>query len=315
MPATGSCSGNAMGKEFKRKISQNTRWRWRVGGAILLIGVAALFLLHFQSVAEPPLLKVAFLDIGQGDAIYVESPSGYTMLIDGGPDSSLLTELGKVMPFYRKMIDVLVVTNPDKDHIAGFIDVLDSYRVGLVVEPGTRSTSAIYTALKDVITESMRTHGTQTMVARRGDRIDLGGGAELIILFPDRDVSSWSTNDGSILAKLVYASTSVMFTGDAPQKSERYLANLENADFDLAADILKVGHHGSKTSTATAFIEKVRPAIAVISAGFKNRYGHPHPLTLETLKKFGAETLITFEKGTILFRSNGKLWLEPEFIQ
>ncbi len=255
-------------------------------------------------------LKVSFLDIGQGDAIYIEAPNGKQMLIDGGPDKKTLLRLRKVMPFFDKSLDVLVVTNPDKDHIGGFIDVLKSYEVSRVVEPGTISKTETYKVLEEKIQEEK----AEKIVARRGQEIVLDGerGVKLVILFPDRDVKALSTNDGSIIAKLVYGDTSIMFQGDAPQEMERYVMSLEqkekgNLSF-LDSDILKVGHHGSYTSSDLSYVKALSPFVAVVSLGKDNRYGHPHKETLETFSTVGVPLLRTDEEGVITFVSDGVGW-------
>lgn len=253
-------------------------------------------------------LTLDFLDIGQGDAILVRGPDGTTVLFDGGPDRTLLARLGEVLPFWQHSIDMIVITNPDKDHIAGFIPLLQTMKVGAVLEPGTSSVSATYHALKDEIARSQKEYGTKTLIARKGMRFPIGSGAEIDILFPDRDVSDWKTNDGSIIARVTYANTSVLLTGDATKKTESLLGRVDHTD------ILKVGHHGSRTSTGEALVSMLRPKWAVISAGFQNKYGHPHLETLATLKKFDVMPLITYEKGTITFVSDGRAFSEPTFI-
>ncbi len=245
-------------------------------------------------------LTVAFLNIGQGDGIFIESPTGNQMMIDGGPGGVVLRELGKVMPFYDRTLDMLMVSNPDKDHMGGFIDVLDSFRVSSVVEPGTIGASAEYKTLEKKIDEEPATRVT----ARRGQRIVLGGGAYFEVLFPDRDVSGTTTNEGSIMGRLVYGNTSVMFTGDAPQNIEGYLDSLDGKS--LHSDVLKVGHHGSRTSSSEEFVGYVSPRVAVISDGKENTYGHPHHETLDTLSRFGVQTLRTDLQGRIVMESDGE---------
>ncbi len=252
-------------------------------------------------------LTVDFLDVGQGDAILVRGPDGTTVLFDGGPDRALLARLGEVLPFWQRTIDMIVITNPDKDHIGGFIPLLQTMKVGAVLEPGTSSVSATYRTLKEEIARVQKENGTRTLIARHGMRFPIGSGAEIHILFPDRDVSDWKTNDGSIIARVTYASTSVLLTGDATKKTEALLGRLE------PADILKVGHHGSRTSTGEPLVSMLRPKWAVISAGLKNTYGHPHQETLNTLEAFGVMPLITYEKGTITFVSDGRAFSEPTF--
>jgi len=248
------------------------------------------------------ILTVAFLDIGQGDAIYIEAPNGNQMLIDGGPPKTILSALRSVMPFYDRSIDMLLVTNPDKDHMGGFIDVLNSYRVGKVVEPGTESPTATYAELE----KTMAARGVSKLLARRGETIwlDKKHGVGFHVLFPDRDVSGLARNDGSIVGKLIYGNTSVMFTGDAPQAIEHYLVSLDGKK--LKSDVLKVGHHGSRTSTSEEFVGFISPTYAAISDGLGNKYGHPHKETLDTLAKFNVKIFRTDQLGTIVMKMDGE---------
>ena len=301
---------------MKNKISKITGLACFALAGFFVLAVFGGFLVKNPTQAKK-YLTVAFLSVGQGDAIYIQSPSGHNVMFDGGPDNGVLRRLGEVMPFYQRTIDTLVVTNPDKDHMAGFIDILKTYKVGRVIEPGTHSPSATYAELERSIVESEKKNGTKKIIGRAGMVLDLGSGAEVVFLFPDQDVSDWATNDGSIVARLVYASTSVMLMGDAPKQTEDYLiekAKQNSEALILKSDILKAGHHGSKTSTAEEFVKAVSPIYAIISAGLNNRYHHPHPSTIATLKKLGVAILVTFEKGTIIFKSDGQKWLEPEFI-
>ena len=244
-------------------------------------------------------LTVAFLNVGQGDGIFIESPTSNQIMIDGGPDGSVLRELGSVMPFYDRSLDMLIVSNPDQDHFGGFIDILKSYAVDSVVEPGTVGASSEYSLLEKEIVDKDITH----MLARRGQKILIGGGAEVDILFPDRDVSGMATNDGSIVAKLVYGNTSVLLTGDSPQNIEHYLS--ANDGKNLKSTILKIGHHGSRTSTSAELVGFVAPSYAVISDGKGNTYGHPHKETLDTLAQFDVPVLRTDLLGAIIFTSDG----------
>jgi competence protein ComEC len=249
------------------------------------------------------ILTVAFLDIGQGDAIYIEAPNGNQMLIDGGPPKTALKTLRSVMPFYDRSIDMLLVTNPDADHIGGFIDILGRYKVKDLVEPGTISPSATYAELEKYAV--LRKVGW--IAANRGQIIwlDKKRGVGFQILFPDRNVSGLATNDGSIVGRLFYGKTSVMFTGDAPQNIERYLVSLDGKG--LKSDVLKVGHHGSKTSSSEEFVGFVSPTYAAISVGADNKYGHPNQETFSTLQKFGVETFRTDKSGTIVMKSDGEV--------
>lgn len=272
--------------------------RWYVLG--FLFAATALIWYAVAYADRGGKLTVAFLNIGQGDGIFIESPTGIQMMIDGGPGAIVLRELGKVMPFYDRSIDMLMVSNPDKDHMGGFNDVLDSFKVSLVIEPGTVGASAEYRTFEQKVADEHVAH----IIARRGQHIDLGGGAYFDVLFPDRDVSGLATNDGSIVGKLVYGNTSFLFPGDAPQEVEDYLTTLDQEHLDV--DVLKVGHHGSRTSTGEALLGFASPATAVISAGKDNMYGHPHQEVLDRLKQFDVQVLGTYEKGRVVIESDGE---------
>lgn len=245
-------------------------------------------------------LEVDFLDVGQGDAVFIQAPGGNQILIDGGPNKAVLRELSKVMPFYDRTIDIVIESHPDGDHINGLVDVLRRYNVDYVMESGIESDSAAFAEIEKNINEKK----VKKILARRGTRIILGNGAILDILFPDRDPAGIDTNDASIIAKLQYGGKSFLFTGDSPQKMEKYLILIDPKSID--ADVLKIGHHGSKTSSSEEFLGYASPEYAVISVGKDNRYGHPHQEVLERLIQFGAKILRTDELGVIKFKTDGE---------
>lgn len=246
-------------------------------------------------------LTVAFLDVGQGDAIFIEAPNGNQMLIDGGPNASVLRQLSEIMPFHDRAIDIVLATHPDKDHVAGLIDVFERYDVGRYIDPGVSHDSGTY----ETLLRSVEAEGAPYVHARRGMRIilDAERGVYADVLFPDRDVTNIETNTGSIIMRLVYGESEFMLTGDAPHSIERHVVALDGAK--LKSDVLKAGHHGSRTSSATEFVALVDPDIAVISAGRNNSYGHPHQEVLDTLARFDVEVFSTTEEGTIIFTSDG----------
>ncbi|OGJ01307.1 hypothetical protein A3I95_02305 [Candidatus Nomurabacteria bacterium RIFCSPLOWO2_02_FULL_44_12] len=246
-------------------------------------------------------LTFAMLDIGQGDALFIESPSGTQVLVDAGPPRKILGGLKRVMSPFDKSIDALIMTNPDQDHIGGFSDVLEVYQVGSFFEPGTINDSKTFQNLKYEI----KNKEIPDILAKRGMRLNLGGGAVIDILFPDRDVFDWASNDGSIVAKLTYGDTSVMLTGDATVNTEKIILG-EYSPEALQSTILKVGHHGSHTSTSEEFVKVVTPEYALISNGRNNKYGHPHQETLDTLGSFGTQIFRTDILGTIIMQSDGK---------
>ncbi|MEN9405371.1 MAG: hypothetical protein RLY47_330 [Candidatus Parcubacteria bacterium] len=245
-------------------------------------------------------LTVAFLDIGQGDSIFIQSPTGRQVLIDGGIDRDVLAQLASVMPFFDRSIDVVIATHPDKDHIGGLPYVFEQYDIDVVLDPGLEADTEGYDFYAD-----MRAQERDVVYheARRGQVIDLGGGAYLRILYPDKDMDGAETNSASIVAQLVYGETEVMLTGDAPDETETHLVSMES---HLTSDILKAGHHGSKTSTSQEFLDAVDPDYTIISAGKDNSYGHPHEEVVARLVAASTTILATFEEGTIVFESDGK---------
>ncbi len=261
----------------------------------LLFLVVFIFYLDWQ--ASHKKLTFAMLDVGQGDAIYIESPTGTQILFDTGPRGIIMRELPKVMPVLDRSIDAVVITNPDSDHMAGFLDVLKIYKVGAVFESGTTNDSSTYKNIQNEIDEKSIPH----MYAKKGMKLDLGGEAVVEILFPDRDVSGWERNDGSVIAKLTYGENTFMLTGDATSKTEKIVLENYPKEF-LDVDILKVGHHGSRTSTSYDFVKTLTPEYALISDGKGNSYGHPHEEVLDVLNEFNAKVLRTDILGTIIFK-------------
>jgi len=248
-------------------------------------------------------LKVVFLDVGQGDAIYIEAPNGRQMLIDGGPDATLLSRLSGVMPFADRSIDMIVATHPDLDHIGGFPVLLDNYKVGSILENGASGDSKAYTSVEEKIANKK----INKIIAKKGMHIILDDKRNIYfdILFPDRDVNALASNDGSIVGKLIYGENSFMFTGDASLYTEN-LIEWNEKDSTLDSDVLKLGHHGSKTSSSILWLKKVSPEVAIISVDKGNKYGHPHKELLDRLSFLKIPFLSTADIGNIVFESDGK---------
>lgn len=267
---------------------------------VIVLGAATFFALVLLYRAEHRPLTVTFLDVGQGDAILIEAPNGNQLLYDaGGPSGAVLRELGSTLPFWDRTIDVAVFSHPDLDHVGGFPEVFKRYAVDLVLEPGVGSDNGAYAAAEAAIREE----GAAKLLARRGMRIELGGGAAADILYPDRDASAMETNAASIVMRIAYGDTALLLSGDLPSAIENYLAARDGPA--LRADILKLGHHGSRTSTSPYWLAAAAPATAVASAGRDNRYGHPHREVEELLASRGIALLVTAREGTITFVSDG----------
>jgi len=278
--------------------SFKARWKAYLVGLLVLSNIFVWVAVYQRQSGD--ILKIYFLDVGQGDAIFIDSPRHDRVLVDGGPNRKILAELGKILPFADKRIDVMVETHPDKDHIGGLPEVVGRYKVGMFIAPGVESENSIDDELKKRIEQK----NIPKILARRGMVINFGDGAKLEILFPTQDVSNWETNKASIVAKLVYRDVSFLLTGDSPIPIEDVLINLDPKILD--SDVLKAGHHGSRTSTSLEYTQAISPEYAVISAGKDNTYGHPHKEVLDILTKIGAKIVSTAESGTIKFETDGK---------
>jgi competence protein ComEC len=250
----------------------------------LPIGTGLVVVLLAISLASRPdgLLHITALDIGQGDAILVEAPDGRTMLLDGGPDPELtLRRMGATLPFFARRIDLVVLSHPHQDHVAGLVEVLDRFRVGAVLHAGIHFHNAAYERLLTDAADA----GVPAVVLRTGQVLDLGGNARARVLYPtqadaEAPLPEGDINNGSVVLLVEMGGFSALLTGDAeaPIESALIARNLVGP-----VDVLKVGHHGSNSSTTPALVDAITPAVAVISSGEGNEYGHPAPETLATL--------------------------------
>ena len=272
-----------------------------LGILLILFFFNVLAWLTVYDLSRSRFLEVTFFDIGQGDAIFIETPSGHQVLIDGGPDSTVLEKLGKEMPFWDRTIDLVILTHPEHDHYGGLIEVLKRYKVENILWTGIIRDTAEYKEWQKLI----KNEKAKIKIAQGGQNLKTGS-TVLHILYPFEDLEGKevkNTNNTSVIGRLVFGQRSFLFTGDAYKSTERKL--IKN-NTKLNSDVLKVGHHGSKTSTAEEFVEQVSPEIAVISVGKNNRYGHPCPETLETLAKYSTIVLRTDLKGDIKIFSDGE---------
>lgn len=249
-------------------------------------------------------LLVHFLDVGQGDSIFIQTPDGIEVLIDGGPNGGVLRELAQYMSFFDRKIDMIIGTHPDTDHIGGLIDVLGRYEVATILTTGNKGTSGTADRYK----QSVSAEGAEVVLARAGQVFLLGESVFLKVLYPVQDVAQMESNASSIIVQLVYGETEVLLTGDSPKRIEEYLV-VEG--IDLQSDVLKVGHHGSRTSTSELFLDAVNPEFAVVSAEKDSRYGHPHVEVTDILFNHRVETYSTAEEGTVTFESDGvAVWVK-----
>jgi competence protein ComEC len=250
-------------------------------------------------------LEVTFFDIGQGDSIFIETPYGHQILIDGGPDSKILEKLAREMPLGDKTIDLIILTHPEKDHIVGLLKVLERYQVEQILWTGIIRHTADYNKWQELIQKEK----AKITIAESSQRIKAGR-VSFNILYPFESLEGEefkNINNTSIIVQLIFDNSSFLFTGDAPKSIEKKILSRCQKDLNclLDSDVLKVGHHGSKTSTSEKFLEEVSPEIAVISCGRNNPYHHPHQDVLKNLEKFDIKILRTDQIGDIKIVSNG----------
>lgn len=272
----------------------------------LLITLVALTITSFSFLdsAVDGYLDVYFFDVGQGDAIFVETADGKQILIDGGPNNSVVQKLGAVMGFNDRSIDILMITHTDNDHITGLVEVLERYDIGLIM----RSNILCDTSLCLAMEEKIENEEAGVWIVDAGDMIDLGYGAYLEVLYPfDNEPYDGKPNNNSIVTKIGTGRDSLLLTGDIEKKIENILLY---SGIDISARYLKIAHHGSKISTTEEFLNFVSPSFAFIEVG-KNSYGHPNQEVLQRLENRGVTYYRTDRDGDIhLIMGNGKNSIE-----
>lgn len=270
--------------------------QWGIVGVLLFLAVWMWGLL----LDKRQVFSVTFFDVGQGDAIFIETEYGHQILIDGGPDGKIVEKLGQILPPGDKTLDLIIVTHQDKDHAGGFIPLLKSYDIDHIVWTGVSKNTEMFETLYAGFKEEGK-KGAVFHTAHAGQRISWGGGVNdaIEILHPDnrnQEGEAGDSNDNSIVALLKKGGKGFLFAGDIEKKAEAYLLSQKK---NMKADVLKVAHHGSNSSTGTPFIAAVRPEIAVIQVGKQNKYGHPDGKVLESLWRYGINVFRTDERGDI----------------
>lgn len=286
--------------------------RARPPGVLLAGAGVLLVVLWWRPPAPPDGLIVTVLDVGQGDSVLIQSPAGRVALVDGGGEvgerAGWDVGLHRVVPALRRAgvrrLDVVLLSHPHEDHAGGLPAVMENFPVGVVLDPGVPHPSPGYRRLLRAV-EARR---TLYRSARRGLAVDLGAGTALAILHPPDEALNLDgdpVHARGAVARLAYGREAMLLTGDVEAPVERYL--LERGA-PLAAGVLKVGHHGSRTSTSPAFVASVRPSVAVISVGAGNPFGHPHAATLATLRRAGTAVYRTDRHGAVRLRTRGGGW-------
>ncbi|PIZ94352.1 MAG: hypothetical protein COX81_03925 [Candidatus Magasanikbacteria bacterium CG_4_10_14_0_2_um_filter_37_12] len=260
-------------------------------------------------------VKISFLDIGQGDATLIEFPDSQQMLVDCSIDGRIIEALGRVMDFYDHKIDYLLVTHPDLDHYGGCIDVLNRFDVGeIIYNDLNKEYDNFWLSFMGAI-DSEVAQGATYFIVDKEDSWDIAG-AKLHFLYPDHPIDLDSripsmdkdtgANDTSVVLKLSYQDQDVLLMGDAEIDLEDYLIKTYGEQLDV--EVLKVGHHGSNSSSNSTFVSSTSPLYSVISAGKNNKFGHPSPRVLKRLERSESKILRTDLEGDIIINiNNGEL--------
>ncbi|OHB17030.1 MAG: hypothetical protein A2913_01960 [Parcubacteria group bacterium RIFCSPLOWO2_01_FULL_40_65] len=241
-------------------------------------------------------LKVYFLDVGQGDSIFIETENKIQILIDGGSDNTVVQKLSEVMPFWDRTIDFIMLTHPDHDHLGGLPEVLKRYEVNGIIETGVQCEKVECKVWRDLKEKEK----AAIILPKLGDSIIFNENTKLLILSPFDSVAGEKVskvNNTSIVAKLIYGEHSLLLTGDIEKQVEEKLVL---AGIDIDSDYLKLPHHGSKTSSTEELLENTSPLMAFISLGINNSYGHPHEEVVARLEKRNIKYYRTDASGTIL---------------
>lgn len=246
-------------------------------------------------------LEVHTIDVGQGDAILLYTADGCA-LVDTSYNKNSVSQ--DIIDYIKSLgiskIDMLVLTHPHADHIGGAPEVIEAFEIGKILMPDKAATTKIFEETLDAIEKK----NIDVYMPVSGDVYDIGE-LHLTVLAPNSENYGDEMNNYSIVLRATFGSTSFMLTGDAEEHSESEILAKYSSDM-IACDVLKVGHHGSTTSSSEAFLDAVKPKYAVISCGEGNDYGHPHAETISKLKARNIEYFITTESGTVVFVSNGE---------
>jgi len=280
-------------KKFRIKLILST----------LVVIAAATGLIFFGRPQAAGDLKVYFLDVGQGDSSYIKTPIGQDILIDGGDDNTVLNELGKVMDFGDREINLVILSHPHSDHLDGLIEVLKRYKVDEVWETGVEYSSSGYDVWKKEISDK----NIPRKIVVAGDEKKLGE-VKITILYPLSSIESKTIdnlNNASIVNRLDYKKFSILYAGDVEKDAEKIILN-SPAGENLYATVLKVPHHGSENGLIEDFLKVVRPAIAIISVAKDNKFGHPNASIINMLKDYAVRVYRTDQNGIIEIDSDGE---------
>ena len=242
---------------------------------------------------------VHYIDVGQGDSILIQV-NNKNLLIDSGPSSNKKDLLDYLENLNIKKLDYIIATHPHEDHIGNMDTIIKRYNIGSFYSPKVITSSNTFESMISALVDK----NLKINVLKKGVKgIDLGKNVEIQVFSPLENISSDNLNDYSPIIKITFVNNSFLFTGDAEVSTESMIISENN---NLNCDILKVGHHGSSTSTSSSFLALVNPSVAIIPVGKNNSYGHPTPEVLSLLNSYNIRTFRTDINGTIIAISDGK---------
>lgn len=279
----------------------------------IFVGFGLLGIIIYQKLTlDDGKLRIVFCDVGEGDAIFIRTPSGQDLLIDGGPDDKVLNCLGKHMPFWDRSLELVILTHPQADHLTGLISVMKSYSISQFVSAsaaGMERETEVFKQLKNGLTKKK----IKTLLVKAGDRFKISDGPFFEIVWPPENLIVGEINELSVVVLLSYGEFETLLTGDIKLSLIDELALSESKYRTVLGEVegievLKVPHHGSRTGISEDSLDKVRPRLAVISVGKNNPFSHPHSEVMKILRDRDIKTLRTDIDGEVEVVSDGKKW-------
>lgn len=271
--------------------------------ALLVFGNLVVWILVFNK--EENNLRISFYDVGQGDAALIQTPSGYNILVDGGPNNKVSDYLNRDLPITNRELDLVILTHPQSDHMYGLIEVLKNFKVRKVVTSNSSNTTSDYKLWIDTVNNA----DLKPEFVKAGESISIEDNLTLEFNWPESNepLKPADLNEASLVFTLSYFDFDVLMTGDADSKIQPYRG------IDKSIEILKVPHHGSATSMTDEFITNLKPTVSIISVGSGNRYSHPRVETLQQLEKVKSKVFRTDQNGTIkIVSQDGKWYTQAE---
>lgn len=272
---------------------------WVILTVVLVFGNLVVWLSVGTSKVKE--FSIRFYDVGQGDSALIQTPEGYNILVDGGPNNKVSEYLNRDLPVNDRELDLVILTHPQSDHMFGLINVVKNFRVKKIITTNATNTTSEYKLWIDTV----KNRDLNLNFAKAGDSVSLADNVTLKFNWPADTIEKKGETDintASVVLTVSYNNLDILMTGDADMQVQPYI------DASKEVEVLKVPHHGSKTSVKDDFLKKINPKVSVISVGKSNHYGHPNPLLLSQLEKIKTEVLRTDIRGTIKIVSDGVKW-------